>query len=476
MLAERLATRVLPGLSVVAICFRLWQALGRAVIPYQVDYAEGTILAGAVRLLHGEALYPTPGPLPYVLSPYGPVGYLLTALATKVWGLSLLGPRLLSVAAALAIALLIAGVSRAVGGTRAAGVLCAAAFFCSPLIWIWLPLLRVDFPAVMLSIAGLYVFARRGRLSLVSMLFVAAVFTKQTCVAALVACSVELALERRWRDLAVLLGWTCSLGLAVAAALGPNGLFHLISTHHDAFEAGRYLHNGAIALGGSFALLFAVGYGLATGCRPWTTGRVAWLYLGASTLVTLTAGKTGAETNHFIEWVAALAIVGAVSMSCGIRQGREAMPVAAAALAMIVVTVGGAWWRPRHDVNVQGCRDGYDYLRRSPGERVLSEDVSALLLTGKPVLASDPFAYQQVTGVAWEHGGLEQLVAAGYFDLVLVGDESFQAGHRPVRWSPELSRQVLTRYQPVQTFNCSPMLGVAYVRRESMNTALVRTP
>ena len=65
MVGERPATHsVLLGLSVGAILLRLWQALGRAAIPFQIDYAEGTILASAIRLLHGLQLYPTAGPLP----------------------------------------------------------------------------------------------------------------------------------------------------------------------------------------------------------------------------------------------------------------------------------------------------------------------------------------------------------------------------------------------------------------------------
>jgi hypothetical protein len=476
MVGERPATHsVLLGLSVGAILLRLWQALGRAAIPFQIDYAEGTILASAIRLLHGLQLYPTAGPLPYILSPYGPVGYWLVAGVAKFTGVSLVGPRVLAVAAALVSAWLIAGVSRALGAARSVGAVYAAAFFCSPPIWIWLPLVRVDFLAVMLSIAGLYLFVRRRSLSLASVLFVAAAFTKLTCVAALVACSTELVLERRWRDVGVLSAWTLGLGGVGLAVLGADGRFHMVFTHGDPFEVGRYLVNAATVLGGAFVLLLPVGYALATGCGPGASARVAWLYLAVSTSLTLTAGKAGAETNHFIEWVAALAVVGAVSTSCAIRQGLGAASVAGAVLVVTLVAVGGAWWRPRHDVNVEGCRSAYEFLRRFPGERVLSEDVSALLLTGKPVVVSDPWAYAQVRGIAWESGGLERLVATGYFDLILAGEGSFEVGHRPARWSAELSRQVMRTYRPARVFNCSPMLGVAYLRRESAGTPL-RTP
>src|SRR5262249_3564311 len=111
MVSERPATHsVLLSLSVAAIALRLAQALARASIPYQIDSHEGTILASAIRGLHALPLYPAAGPLPYILSPYGPVGYWLVAGVAKATGVSLIGPRVLAIAGALVIAWLIAAV------------------------------------------------------------------------------------------------------------------------------------------------------------------------------------------------------------------------------------------------------------------------------------------------------------------------------------------------------------------------------
>ena len=469
MLGERPAIRaVLLGLSVCAIGLRVWQALERAVIPYQIDYAEGTVLASALRLLHGESLYPPPGSFPYILSPYGPVAYLLTAASMKVLGVSLLGPRLLVLMSAMLIAALIVGLTKALEGSRTVGVVFAAAFFCSPLLAIWLPLLRVDLPGVLLSLAGLYVFARFQKPGLASLMFVAAGFTKQTCIAGLLACGTNLAMERRWRDLGVLAAWTCGLGMAVAAVLGANGFFHLVATHRDPFDIGRYLDNVTIALSGAIVLVLGAAYGLVGHWRLRSGARLGLLYLAACTLLTFTAGKAGAETNHFIEWTAALALVGALSTSCAVsQQDRHATLVVGSVLAVTLVTIAGVWWRPRHDIDVDACRAAYNFIDQFPGDRILSEDVSAVVEAGKPVIVSDPFAYQQVRDVSWEQGGLEQLVARGFFDLIVAGRESFTPGHLPVRWSPALSAEVAQEYRPVRWFNCSPALGVVYVKANS---------
>jgi hypothetical protein len=267
-----------------------------------------------------------------------------------------------------------------------------------------------------------------------------------------------------------LMVWSAGPGIVVMAALGPAVFDHLVSTHRDAFDATRYLHNLATVAGGAFVLLLACGYGLAA--RHHTRqGRLALIYLATCSLMTLTAGKAGAETNHFIEWSAALALAGAVSMSDALaRQDGGARLIIAAVLGVTVLTTVGVWWRPRRDIDIDGCRSAYAFIQHSDGP-ILSEDVAALLLTGKDVTVTDPFAYRQVQGIAWARGGLSHLVATGYFDRIVVAAGSFDPGHVPARWSPDVSREVAQHYTPVRWFSCSAALGVVYERHEQPEAA-----
>ena len=212
-------------------------------------------------------------------------------------------------------------------------------------------------------------------------------------------------------------------------------------------------------------LLLAIAYGLMTGHGSHAPHRLAWLYLGACTLLTITAGKAGAETNHFLEWISAAALVGAVSMPGRTAAwDRGATLVFAAVVVVSAVADIGAWQRPRRDIDPAACSEAYRFIREYPEGPILSEDVSALLLAGKPVAMTDPFAYAQVRGVSWAKGGLEGLVASRYFDLVVAGPTSFEPGHRPARWTPRLGAEIGRKLRLARSFGCSSSLDAVYVR------------
>ncbi len=58
----------------------------RIPLSYQLDYEEGNILNAAVRILHGQSIYPPPSDSLYVFNPYGPVFCGLVALIAKYFG------------------------------------------------------------------------------------------------------------------------------------------------------------------------------------------------------------------------------------------------------------------------------------------------------------------------------------------------------------------------------------------------------
>ena len=93
----------------------------------------------------------------------------------------------------------------------------------------------------------------------------------------------------------------------------------------------------------------------------------------------------------------------------------------------------------------------------------MSDDISALVLAGKPVLVSNPFVITQLgSSVEWQAGSVEDLAQSQYFDLILLGGtvESFvpnSGGH-----SPELIRGISDRYFPSRYFQCE-YAKVAYL-------------
>ena len=218
---------LLAALAVALVVIHFGQALQRAEIPFQIDYAEGTVLAGSCGLSRTAAVS-GPGSGAMAL-PYGPVGYWLAAGVVKATGLSLVGPRCLVLGFAVMAAAILAGLTRALGGSRPSAQYSRQGSSAIRSSGYWLPLLRVDLLSAALSLAGLYVFVRWRSLVLAAVLFVAALFTKQTAVAAPLACVVALALERQWRSLGILAALASALAVLLAWSLGPYAYFHLYS-------------------------------------------------------------------------------------------------------------------------------------------------------------------------------------------------------------------------------------------------------
>jgi hypothetical protein len=62
----------------------------------------------------------------------------------------------------------------------------------------------------------------------------------------------------------------------------------------------------------------------------------------------------------------------------------------------------------------------YALVKQYPGDRVLSENVGALVLAGKTVWVSNPFVYSQlVMRGGWPDTGLERMVRNREFDLIV---------------------------------------------------------
>src|SRR5262249_30714252 len=110
------------------------------------------------------------------------------------------------------------------------------------------------------------------------------------------------------------------------------------------------------------------------------------------------------------------------------------------------------------------CSDAYAFVRSFPGRRILSEDVTALVVGERPVIVSNPYVATQLgNSVRWSRGSVEQLVDQGYFDLIVLGGDLENFRPESGRSSPALIEGVARRYQPARHFKCFPSAAVAYV-------------
>lgn len=462
-------SRILNGSVFICFCITLAAAFQRLLIPFAIDYGEGCVLDAGVLILRQSSPYPEPGSFPYVLNPYGPVGYLLTALGIKMFGLSLIGPRLLVLFAGIGICFLIAALTKRFGGQWQIGFLFGTLYLCTPLVFEWFPLLRVDFWVVFLSLAGLYLFCAFQRAwYLAPIAFAFAILTKPTAIAAPVACGLVLLLERRFRRAAAFTAVVASVVLVCALVLGRNFAFNMLETHPDPYLVTRLLDLFFAAIGSSLLSIAVVVYSAATGFRWTRASQLAWFYLVACSFTALSAGKLGANTNYFLEWSAAVCIMAALAFSHLLRTRDSLARVFQAGFVVLIAVFAlvacntAAIGRDRSE-----CHDAYAFVSSFGGQRVLSEDVAALILGGKRVLVSDPYALTQLgDSVNWARESLERLVDQQYFDLIIIGGDVERFLPRSGRWSPGVMKAISEKYMLHRRFKCFPNLGSAYVPKE----------
>jgi hypothetical protein len=140
------------------------------------------------------------------------------------------------------------------------------------------------------------------------------------------------------------------------------------------------------------------------------------------------------------------------------------------ALALAMAVVVTAWlclflWRERTlpfdpYATVEDCDRVYALVKKYPGDRVLSENVGALVLAGKTVWVSNPFVYsQQVIRGGWPDAGLERMVRNREFDLIVTQWNypmypAFMNGDG-VRFSSGVVKAIAENYSTVGMYGCT---------------------
>jgi hypothetical protein len=431
-----------------------------APLPMQFDYEEGNILNAGLLITQGQTPYPAPGSWPIVLNPYGPVAYLVTAAMVKCFGISFLAPRLVSVFCGLFITFVLGAMIRRSGGSWSSVVLFAGAFLCVSSIRNWLLTCRVDWLALALSLGGLAVFMFwERRWYVASVLFAAALFVKYTLIAAPLACGLYLVMRRDWKLLAKIVGVSsavCVIGFfATQRWSGGNFAFHTFGTHPDPYsfqQAGDFLWRRIKDI----PVLF--GLSVAAVILDFAKRKISLpvLYFLAATLGTLTAGKGGSTTNHLIEWTATICLCagcGSVTISAWLAGKRFALAgsMVTAGIVASAVTAMLAYRLPFSRSTL--CEPTYGYLREH-GDSILTDSVGALLLSGKPVLVSNPFVYTQLAARGgWPDTEVRERVEAKKFDMILLR-EKMEVYPADERFTGATLDAMKRNYHEAATFAC----------------------
>lgn len=421
------------------------------------DYVEGVVLAAQLDVAAGRSPFDPRGwaEPPYRIHLYGPVFYELAGRILRGLGspASLAPGRLLSLAG-LALALaggFVLGRRMTGRGDAAAwvGVLAPLSFL--PVL-IFAPQNRVDALAAGLSICGLAIAARGGRAApaWAALLFVLALFTKPTALAAPAALFLAWIWRRR-RD----------AGLLAAAALlfGLAGLAGMQWATGGGFGTAVFGFNGAnpFSLGG---LLKAVQMALSQPLLPLAAGLAlagliegeaeerltALYYLMALTLALATVGKVGANVNYFVE--PGLATMPILALAW--KRTSGSLRGLGLALAFTAASLVVAAPRVALEFRGRGERAKAESTLRPmlAGQTVLTMEITSALRAGALPYLNDPsiFACLSAAGRIDERRLLADL-ERGAITVVLADADLAEADPIYSNWSPAVRAAVTRHYE-----------------------------
>lgn len=436
-------------------------AIYQFAVPYQLNYEEGNILNAAVRIIQGANPYPAIQPPIYVFDTYGPVVYYLIAPLVKHFSPVFLYPRVVICIAALIITALIVVLLRRAGISLKMSLSFGLLYLTLPVVQDWVYLLRVDLVGIVLTLAGLGVcWAIPRRWYLAAPLFVAAIFSKYSLIAAPTACAAVFAFRKEWYKAAGLAacvgGPSLFLFLVLEKATRGWFAFHMFRTHPDPYSFSKWGEMFLPALG-LHAVLVILVMVLALEDMRSHRASLPTIYFSLTALMTLTAGKVGSDTNHLLEWLVALCLaagLGYQALKYRIQTGW-ALALVPVALSLIVL------FTLPFDLDVEpecdGCPEAYAYVKEHHGSHFLSENVGAIVLAGKPVTFSNPFVYWfLVKSSALSEDELAGEIDARYYDAVLLGKGLNTLKEQPDKLSYASFLGALQHnYHLARQFNCT---------------------
>ena len=431
---------------------------------FALHYEEGNILNAALRITRGHTPYPPVGGLPYVVNPYGPVFYYLVAPLVKWFGLSFTAPRVLVLLSGLAVGLLLVLLLRHWTRSWLVALGFGLSFLAVTPVREWLYMLRVEMFGLALVLAGLYLFATRKSLLWSALLFLAALFTKITFLAAPVAVILYLLLSGDRRRALRFVGWMLLFGVAGLVALGAGtdgwALFHMFLTHPDPYHLDWY-----------FARLWSVGrwdLGLAAGAillavRDLRRRSVSLplIFCALATLMTIPVGKLGADLNELLEWQAALCLAAGCGYAAVRNRLRPDSVVALIPIALLATVLLGLSESRRLSPAISGCPAAYQFAAEQPGQ-LLTENSGAAVLSGKTVWLSNSFEYCFLGKAGrLDEEPLIRLVRQKFFGLIMMsGTPRLLASSKPepglhsTLWPPQFIEALTRNYHQVARFSC----------------------
>ena len=445
--------------------------------PFELNYGEG-IVWQQMAMIPGPSMYGPIDHAPFIVFHYPPVYHLVVHALAWFGADPLAAGRGVSVVATWVLAASLGWIAGQAapssrGSAAFGGVIAALSVFTFQPVLAFAALMRVDLLGMALSVLGLtlgVLSLRRPRLLYAAvLLFVVALFTKQTLVAAPVAVLCvwlmrDPGLALRALGLGVLLGLAALLALEWVTDGGF--LRHIILYNINRFEWRRAYW--AVVHQRRYVVILAVTLGM-IGLALWQgRRRLAALADDAPAFVMLvlqfciagamiaTAGKYGAAANYFMEALclcgvfAGMAVAAALDVAA--RPGGPRAP-ALLLLAALMTQIALSPLPPTVPLdNPDRARDMAALLAemRASAKPVLSDDMVLPMRAGLGVTI-EPMIFADLTALGqWDPRGYKDLVDREVFSFVLTedppGDPEYEERYQPaIRGAIAAHYPVVTR-------------------------------
>lgn len=472
---------VLAGLVLIgAARAALYLAYAASTLPMPLEtfHLEAKMVLLADRAASGLSLYPSWEDYPHVANFFGPVDFWLVGRIGRLMGADLRGLFLIGRGVSFASGLLTAAVLGVWAGRtygRGAGwVAAVTSLGVAPMIGFSV-MTRPDMLAEGLGLVGFLLAGARaaGWKVAGAVLLVAAIFTKQSTVAYLVAAGLGLAWEgRRGWGIGVVaggLGATAVVVAIVTRLIEPNFARSLVAEGKTPWLLpawGRLL--GRLALGAPDLLVLP-----ALGLALWTRGRWHAPRLAALAAVLLafdlaTSAKKGADLNYFLGLRAVAALAVATLWADAREPGPGRRPrwllagsvLAAASLVPSTLAVAAQAQGARATASFFASPVGRPLLetrlavaRRAsePDSRILTDSGFVDLHLRDRAAFGDPWLFRMLV----ESGQIRparmvERIAAGDYDLVVTTADVFQPSYDSYEFGlpMALAEALRRRYEP----------------------------
>lgn len=220
--------RLLFAIILVAVCFfgyYIFTAFKWLPYPHSMDYGEGYMMTYAKMWADGMWKWDVTVP-PYLTMAYG-LGFPIMAYPlVKLFGAELWVGRLLSILATLVVCFLCYLIVKEITGRKVYGLIASLLPATQPAFRDWSAMARVDMPAVMFDILGLYLaikFMGSKKFYLCIIPFILAVMVKQIAITAIVAVGIYLLIYNRKRLLVFSSLFILGLVVLIAPLMAISG-------------------------------------------------------------------------------------------------------------------------------------------------------------------------------------------------------------------------------------------------------------